>query len=175
MVLLVVICKKRNISAKIHIDQTVVDKKEIKYRAAAPANRLYSYSGSGLPFSSYEQAFEGTPNKGTAFYLNGKFFINLEDVPNSFYLDLGSELVPPTVFVSFKSNGQPLEYTLQMTDGIPFRLLSYHPSRNAAADNFYAKQESLPVRSQEAILMASAHPGKHVESLRDFWGGRPAV
>lgn len=175
MVLLVIFCKKRNVSAKIHIDQAHVDSKEIRYRAAAPPDRHYSYSGSALPFSTYEQAFEGTPNKGKASYLNNKYFINLEDVPNSFYSELGSELVPPSVFVSFTSKGQPLEYTLQLTDGVPFRTLNYHTSRKNAAFNTYANQEALPHRTQQEILRDAAHPGKHIESMQSFWGKKPAV
>jgi hypothetical protein len=175
MVVLVVLCKKRNVHSKINIDQKVVDKHAMSFYAAAPPDRRYSFSGSALPFPNPDQAFEGSKNKGKASYLNGKYYITLDDVPNSFYTNMGAELTPPSVFVSFKSNGQHLEYTLQISDGVPFRTLNYHESRKEAAHNSYANKEKLPVRSQEEIFIDSCHPGRHVESLRNFWGMKPAI
>jgi hypothetical protein len=168
-------CKKRNVHSRITIDQDVVDRKEIKYYAAAPPDRRYSYSGSALPFPNHDQAFENSKNEGKAEYLNGKYYIRLDDMPNAFYTNLGADLIPPSIFVSFKSKGQSLKYTLQISDGVPFRSLNYHGSRTQADCNWYINNEVLPMRNQEQIFIDSCHPGRHVESQRDFWGLKPAI
>jgi hypothetical protein len=85
--------------------ETVLDhahdtSKPIQFTAAAPMDRRYSSTGSGLPFPSHTHAFDITPNRGTVE--NGGI-IHLKGMPNSFYINGMKNLIPPTVF---------LEYTL---------------------------------------------------------------
>lgn len=76
----------------------------IKYSAANPMDRRMSFSGSGLPFTSYQQAFDHTPNAGEKeLTLSNVFEIHLL-MPNSYYIGLGSVLIEPTLFIECYDN-----------------------------------------------------------------------
>lgn len=153
-----------------------VDKNELVYIAAAPAHRTASFSGSGLPFYSPQQAFDSTPNQGTTHVNDdGSFEIEINH-PNSYYINLGSVLVLPKVYFSYYSNGLRKQFDIVLGDSIPYRMLSYpstqtNPRKDAM---FYNNMWSLPVRTQEEILYASAYPSEN-KMYPNFWGGKPAV
>lgn len=154
-----------------------VDGGVIYWMAAAPAEHNSSFSGSGLPYANRQQAFDGTPNTGTAHLdANNEFTVQLHH-PGSFYDKAGTRLVPPTLFVRYFSNGQPKQTSLQLSDSIPYRSLTYPkgPQTRARSDpSFYDNAWGLPVRSQEEILLDSAYPS--ADSMHaNFWGLKPAV
>jgi hypothetical protein len=147
------------------------DNNEIYYIASSPPDYRYSFPGSGLPFANAEDAFEGTPNKGVVQLNAGRFTVNLQ-YPNAFYEHLGSKYVPPTLFVKYTVGGKQKEKSFKISDGIPFRTLTYSPLRTGA--EFYATQFHLPVRSQESILRSSGYPRIN-KMPADHWGLRPPL
>jgi hypothetical protein len=143
----------------------------VRYEAAAPPDFRSSFTGSGLPFANAEHAFENTPNRGTARVGADRALEVRLRTPNSFYVGLGTVVVPPTLFVSYVTRGEPRREAFQVANGVPFRSLTYPKTRGGSG--FYAVPEQL-VRSQEAILHAGRYPEENREP-HDFWGGRPPV
>lgn len=151
----------------------VVDDNIINYIAASPPDYRTSYTGSGLPFFSYLQAFDNTPNKGEIQVTGMDMSIDLM-YPNSFYMGLGTVIVPPTLYISYVSNGKEVSKAIPLSDGIPYRMLTYpmkftKPRRDVT---FYDGTWDLPVRTQEQILRDSSYPAtNHMAS--NFWGLKP--
>jgi hypothetical protein len=148
----------------------------VNYMAASPADRRASFSGSGFPFSSEDQAFGNSPSKGVIKLDNRNFEIKLL-FPNSFYVSLGNKLIPPTLFLKYTTTSDTERViTIKLGEQIPYRFLGYPneytmPRKDAT---FYHAHHNLPVRTQEAVLRDSAYP--HVNKMdADFWGLRPSV
>ena len=163
-----------DVNINISIDD-VVDDGVIQYLAAAPPDYKTSYSGSGLPFHSYEQAFHNTPNKGSVVLSGNEANISLV-YPNSFYMALGTVIVPPTVYLFYTSGGIQKEKAIKLSDGVPYRLLSYPMKFTKARENvmFYDGIWQLPVRTQEEILRDAGFPAKN-KMANNFWGLKPPV
>jgi hypothetical protein len=155
----------------------VVPSGEIKFIAASPADRRASYTGSGFPFHNMEQAFMESPNRGT-IKLNGNAFEIPLLFPNAYYIQLGRELIPPTLFLTYENGleGKNRVIEIKLSDPIPYRLLGY-PSQFTLGRNgadFYHAHHNLPVRSQEQVLRDSSYPNKN-KMDPDFWGLKPAL
>jgi hypothetical protein len=147
----------------------------LKYTASNPPTYGGNFSGSGLPHPSEEIAFENTPNRGVVPLVNGNFKFKLK-YPNSYYINLGTVYVNPTVkVIVVDSNNKPLTNVevLNLGEGIPFRTLSWPTSRNWNAGPLFYKNDNLPVRTQYEILLDSAYPSKNVMP-KNFWGLKPA-
>jgi hypothetical protein len=152
-----------------------IDDNTIQYVAASPIDIRSSFSGSGLPFANTMQAFENTPNKGEVALSTGNSFLLTLAHPSSYYIGLGSILVPPTVYISYKSKGVQNVITLKISEPIPYRTLSYPNSEsNPRVDASFYKTRELPVRTQEQILKDSAYPCQYIK-IDDFWGLKPPV
>jgi hypothetical protein len=155
------------------IDVALKDRK-IRYIAACPAEHLTNYSGSGLPYSSPAQAFENTPNQGTVEVTNGKFRIPLR-FPNSYYMNLGTDIVPPTVFLTYTtSEGKEIHDSIVISEGIPYRTLTYPDKRKEQQQMFYKDGWAMPVRTQEQILRQSQYPAQNTMP-RNHWGVKPPL
>ena len=99
----------------------------MSYWAANPIHRIYSYSGSGLPYANPEMAYENTPNQGDVIIDNeGKFIIRL-DHPSAYYVRQGSTLLKPHVHL--RANGLRKIFTVQLADILPYRSLTGLPDR----------------------------------------------
>jgi hypothetical protein len=154
---------------------------KITYWAANPAETHYSFSGSNLPFSSPEVAFENTVNIGSSNVVNGEFNFSII-YPNSYYAGLGTMYVPPSVNIKIcDTNYENNIETIVLGPGVPFRTL-VHPAppskNNRISPNFYKNEsiENIDVRTQEQILLDSAYPIYDVvppEIPDNFWGLRP--
>jgi hypothetical protein len=149
---------------------------EVRYIASNPANRRSSYAGSGFPFHSSQQAFQDTPNKGMIKLDANSFKIPLL-FPNSFYVELGNKLIPPSLFLKYVNlGGEEKVITIKLGNPIPYRFLGYPReftmARNGA--DFYHAHHNLPVRTQEQVLRDSAYPATN-NMDEDFWGLRPAL
>jgi hypothetical protein len=142
---------------------------EIVYIAANPANRIYSYSGSGLPYANEEQAFQNTPNKGS-ITLNNKMLSLKLLTPNAYYKDLGSVYVPPSVFIMYKINDKTVTVSIPLSKAIPYRTLTYPVQRTSAT--FY--HTKLPIRTQYDILLSAEYPSDLKYDQHDHWNLRPA-
>ena len=158
----------------LHINLQVFgsDEDTIRYIASAPPTRGASFTGSGLPFATQQQAFDNTPNNGVVALDSGKRATLKLQLPNSFYSALGTLLIPPTLFVIYKQQGKEHTDAIRLTDAIPFRSLTYPGKRINAT--FYNKLSELPVRSQEQILRDSGYP-ETLSEPDNFWGIRPSV
>ena len=148
----------------------VPDGRMAHYIAAAPADYRSSFSGSGMPFANSEQAFYGTPNRGRVRVdADGRFTVRLR-MPNSYYVNLGTTLVPPTLHLFYSVHGKRDRAAFRVSHPIPFRTLTYQASRTGP--EFY-DSDSKYVRSQERILLASGYPECNAPTP-NFWGGKPA-
>jgi hypothetical protein len=153
---------------------------KIVYWAANPSDLNHSFSGSGLPFYSPDQAFTNMVNTGSLITDGYSFEFKLF-YPNSYYVGLGSVYVPPQVYIKIcnpnvKSNVQ----VINLGNGIPFRTLTYPapPSKNHRNSPLFYTNNNLPIRTQEQILRDSAYPVFNIlppKTPDNFWGLKPAI
>lgn len=146
---------------------------KLTYWAASPPHTNYSFSGSGIPFSNPEQAFDRSPNVGFVDVIDGKFTIKLI-YPSAYYIGLGTKYVPPQVHL--KICGRKGFDTIVLGTGMPYRTLNHPapPTKNIRnGPEFYTSNLPLPIRSQETILRQSAYPKKYYMD-DNFWGMKPA-
>lgn len=164
----------RDIRVMGRIQEPVKDNR-IYYIAAAPPDYRATFTGSGLPFASQQQAFENTPNTGSAeLTIDNRFDIALM-FPNSYYVSLGSVIVPPTLFLEYTTtDGQKRHLSIKISDGIPYRMLTYPAQFTRARQDpsFYAGGWQMPVRTQEQILRDAAYPATN-KMAPNFWGLKP--
>jgi len=146
---------------------------KILYWAANPANRMTSYSGSGLPYHNLEQAYDNSPNVGITQVKNGTFEFKIS-MPNSYYVGLGSLYIPPNINFKICDSPDAKPQTITIGQGIPFRTLTYPapPSKNPRNGPRFYDNPDLPIRTQEKILRDSGYPCKN-EMPDNFWGLRP--
>lgn len=147
---------------------------DVTYMAASPPDRGSSFSGSGFPFTCESMAFDSTPNKGMLHVdVDGNYVVNILH-PNSFYQRLGSDLVPPTLFIRYKYLGKEIVVAREIGNPIPFRTLTYPRARHDVT--FYSKgcgdvmNQDTDVKTQEQILRDSGYPYCAMEQPVDFWG-----
>jgi hypothetical protein len=142
----------------------------VKYWAAQSPTYNGSFSGSGLPFANEEMAFQGTKNYGVVPVEKGKFSLSVH-YPNSYYKE--GVLISPQIKIKVCNHENiavsPIQQ-IHVGGSIPFRRLSYEPNRCVM---FY-KNENLPVRNQEQILLDSAYPRQN-KIPSNFWGVTPAL
>ena len=99
---------------------------------------------------------------------------------------MGRTLVPPTLYVRYKTNGTTKERGIalcSMSKAVRAHtsLLAWPKCRRDAS--FYGTHGILPVRSQEQILVEGSHNNQHAIvtnkpkkiTRADFWGVRPPV
>ena len=152
------------VTLKINKD---VSRGPIRYIAPAPAKYSSSFTGSGLPYASKEQAYDLTPNIGV---LNGGdptkeriFYIKLKR-PNSYYHF--DTFIQPVVTIMYNEKDSfeiPIYH-----ETIPYRSLGYPLLRKKQKESFYNRR--LPIRSQEQIIRDSQYPNHEHTS---FWGLKP--
>jgi len=161
----------------IHVKGTIKNlspSSTILYWAACPPDYRQSYTGSGIPFPSPSLAYENTPNKGAVESTNnGKFEFKIR-YPNSYYTGLGTVYMPPHVHIKVcdKNNSNQKIHTIKLSDGIPFRTLTYPPPPKdypRCNSTFYSGRDRLPVRTQEQICRDSGYP-KTNKMPNNFWG-----
>lgn len=142
----------------------------VKYSAPAPPDTITSFSGSGLPYSSKEQAYYNSPNVGQVkISRDGRFKITLKR-PNSYYANFNT-LKTPYITMTYNYGKDVLTVKLDY-EKVPYRSLQYPVLRTQKKEMFYAKK--LPVRSQEQILYDSAYSDTKLQSP-DFWGLKPPL
>lgn len=147
-----------------------VDGQVAYYLAASPPDYRASYSGSGLPWSSMEQAFSQTPNRGVIQLAEGGRFSFKVYMPNSYYNNFEGIMVEPHVMVSYVSGGEDKVINIQLKQGVPYRTLTYQPQRKDTM--FYSSGWSLSVRSQEQVLKDSGYPSDN-RMPENHWGLKP--
>lgn len=152
------------------VEGTINDKlssEYVLYRAAAPCDRMVTFTGSGLPFANKNQAYTNTPNKGKVKLNNSKFEIVIQ-IPNAYYKEFGV-LQLPYIDIMY-NNSNTLRISLDMFKNA-YRSLEYPNLRKKENTLFYDR--ILPVRSQEQILRDSEYR-PYIEA-NDFWGLKPPI
>ena len=143
------------------------------YWAPAPPDYRSSMSGSGLPFSNYNSAYENTHNKGMVQLTNGQFNFKIY-YPNAYYAELGTKYIAPQIMFKVCTDGigqgAPI-HAIQLDNGIPYRMLSYPKNYGVL---FYDGLDKLPIRSQETIIRDSAYPSKNIMPA-NHWGLKPPM
>lgn len=142
-----------------------------QYRAANKATCGQSFSGSGLPYANKAMAFQGTTNAGFVPVKAGSFSFSIQ-YPNSYYVNMGTKLVPPQVKIIFcDQNKVPISdiYVVQLGNGIPYRSLTWPQKRNWLNGPMFYCNNNLPVRDQQTILKNSGYPCTNKEAP-NFWG-----
>lgn len=144
----------------------------VYYVAACPPDYRATYTGSGLPFANQPQAFDQSPNQGSVKLIDGTFEIRLM-FPNSYYVGLGTVMVPPTLFLRYTSlDGKDRTVSITLSNGIPYRTLTYPSTRKNAM--FYQGGWELPVRTQEKVLRDSGYPSMNAMP-QNHWGLKPPL
>ncbi len=157
-----------NITVKGNVTSETLDP-IIVFWAANPTELRGSYSGSGLPYATPDQAYDRTPNYGAVRAADGYFEFKVQS-PSAYYAALGTVYVNPHVHIKVCENDKEDHHVIQLGEGAPFRTLTYPAARSN--ENFY-DQKNLPIRSQEQILYDSAYPDTN-KTPDNFWGLRPA-
>lgn len=165
--------KNTDLKVVVQMKENVRDNK-VHYVAANPPDYRATYTGSALPFAHQQQAFENTPNKGVATLFQNACEIYLM-YPNSYYVGLGTVMVPPTLYLEyFTWNGVKRNVSIPISQGVPYRMLTYPMQFTKARKDpqFYEDGWAMPVRTQEQILRDSAYPSTNRMS-ENFWGLKP--
>lgn len=160
-----------DITVKGKLTEKTIDD-TLYYLAAAPADHMANYSGSGLPFANKAQAFDNTPNRGKVNidYCNG-FTIKMY-LPNSYIHDLTNKKIPPTIYIQYKNlNNQVKTLSIKISEGIPYRDLSYPIKRTS--NSFYLSQFENEVKDQWRILVDSSYPRQNIRMPDNHWGLKP--
>lgn len=128
----------------------------IDYLAACPNEMRMTASASRLPYSNSDIAFCNTVNKGrNELLLGNKFEIKLED-PGSYYVGLGTVLVPPTLYIRYKSIDKTKIISVKVNEPAPFRTLTYPLQRKDPS--FYVRPEPEVLPSSEQRFKDSLYP-----------------
>jgi hypothetical protein len=109
------------------INATTPNNHTIKYWAANPIWRNYSYSGSGLPYPNAEVAYEQTSNQGVVeANRNGDFTIKVTH-PSEYYVKQGTVLLKPHIHLQLVDLNQIV--TIRLGEYLPYRSLTSLPNR----------------------------------------------
>lgn len=150
----------------------------VEWTAAAPPDYRHAFAGSGLPFQSKSAALDRTPNRGTLAGAGGQVKTVLMWYPNS-YRDPRGYIVPPSIELTWRSNGREMSAIKQIGPAVRHRALSHHPARCATKAMFYDGTHELPVRTQEDVLRSGGYgAGPSYDAMSgasDFWGLRPRL
>lgn len=151
-----------------------VDGGRVDWVAAAPPDVRASFSGSALPFANPMQAFDNTPNRGTTTaspVAGGQSVFQVELLqPNSFYMGLGTELIEPSLYVRYKSNGKVVSDRVRIGAPVAYRTLTYPEERTGP--EFYRMASEVDARTQEEILNDSEYT---LMQAPGFWGTKPPL
>jgi hypothetical protein len=163
---------RKHVKISGRINEKVKDRK-LTFTAVAPCDRRTSFSGSGLPFPSLQMGLEGSPNIGSIILSEHNTFSLEMQVPCSYYIGLGTLLMPPTVHFSWNNGYVTKNRNIELCESIPYRSLTYPGLRKNAT--FYSTFATLPVRGQEDIIQSGAYPYDTMREANKFWGLRPPV
>jgi hypothetical protein len=109
------------IHGQTHLNRT------IRYLAANPLWRNYSYAGSGLPFPNPTEAYDQTPNQGIVMTdSTDRFTIKLQH-PSEYYVGLGKKLLKPHVHLHLQNQNKLV--TVVIGDILPYRSLKNLPGQ----------------------------------------------
>lgn len=160
-----------NVSGSVPAEHMPIVNGEVAFMAPRAADTRTGYSAQRYAFASEEQAFDGTPNRGTApVSKDGTFHIELREPPSAYHLDFSRDLHPPHVVVMYMDR----EHTLRVSSlPIPadpaarhfaYKSLAHDPERDSPEYYTRRNYDHLPqvwygntrdgARTQEELLRA---------------------
>ena len=151
----------------IKIKSQYPENSNIIFWACNPPNYNSSFTGSGLPFSNLDIAFENTPNIGISKVKNGLILVNIS-FPNSFYNNFGTNLIEPTLFYRLLNNENDNVIEFNLKNRIPFRGRYFDLSKGVL--NYYNNNNCI-LSNQETILRNYGYPNKN-KIPNNFWGSK---
>ena len=120
--------------------------------ASNPIDRMTNYSGSGLPFTNENIAFENTRNM---FLIPKSGYINTTfSYPNSFYSQDGKTKILPSIYIELgEYNNTSFQLQYELFDLNNLRTLINRESRKGP--EFYGKKDTiLPIDTAENVMYA---------------------
>ena len=159
------------------VDMPLTNASTLSFIAANPPQRGSSYTGSGLPYANAEMAYCSTPSVGRVSLdtQSGQFAFRVP-YPSGYYSGLGTVYVRPHIQLMLSDGNRVVKtYSINVGDGVPFRLLTYPPPPNDAPRTsamFYEGTRPLPVQTQESLFRKSAYPSTN-KMPANFWGEVP--
>lgn len=171
----------------------------VQYAAAAPYMRNSSFDGSCLPYPNLETAMNGPhATQGTARLPKEEeeeekskeetkkkpipTYQARFPMPNSYYVGLGTELVPPSMEVGYVAiDGTVARGRVSLAPGAaPYRTLTYPAIRTSP--DFYYPPRPADQQTQADILAISGYKPKDAYTAAAapttpaaFWNGKPPV
>jgi hypothetical protein len=126
------------------------DNRKIEWIAASPPDRRTSFSGSGIPFASEEQAFGGAAQRGVADVSETGHFSVTVMAPNSYHVRSSEAPLAPRLFVFWEAECASHKMAIPIPDAsVPGRSLR---------DPVTELDVSYPdVQTQERYLRSSAY------------------
>lgn len=167
-----------NITGKV-LDSNLIRSNRVlfvRYWGANKPTFTKSFSGSALPFPNEKIAFDNSKNSGVVQVVNTRFSFNIT-IPNSYYKNMGTELVPPEInMIIINTNNEPLtkKYTINLSENIPYRTLTWNDKRKWIDGPLFYQNSNLPIRTQYQILVDGKYPSNNIEH-KNYWGGKPAL
>lgn len=155
----------------MRVSPTHVPDGDVAFQIAMPCDHRTSFTGSGLPFPSFQHAF--TPcQSGLAVRDAGSF--TLPAHPPNVYLESSGRAAAPRARLVYTSMGARVDEWVPIVGvhPVPHRALTHNSHRTSP---HYYDSRGLVVRSQERVLREGAfgHPS---DPEADFgWGTRPRV
>jgi hypothetical protein len=157
----------------MRVTPTRVPDGQVAFQTAMPPDHRTSFTGSGLPFPSFEHAFNPCQS-GYAVRAAGGLFDLPVRPPNS-YVEASGRLSAPKARLVYTVLGERVDEWVPIA-GVPavrHRTLTHNVHRTSP--NYYDSRGRLQTRSQERILRESAY-GHASDPEVDFgWGVRPRV
>ena len=159
------------------VDLPVTTASTLGFIAASPPQRGSSYTGSGLPYANAEMAYGSTSSVGRVSLdaQTGQFAFRIP-CPSGYYSGLGTVYVKPHVQLMLSEGDRVVKtYSINVGDGVPFRLLTYPPPPGDAPRTsamFYEGTRPLPVQTQESLFRKSEYPRTN-KMPANFWGEVP--
>jgi len=162
-----------HVSGKIHAFDGFPQR--IHWIAPKGIHRVFSFSGSGLPYHNADQAFDGTENEGTVLSRDGTFKLEMPTFPSAYYTGLGSIYVPPvlmmeTVKEATLNTPNPERFRTHVflsPEGVPYRWIAGSPPGPRIAPKegelgramYYNGREELPLfQNQEMLCRYKGYP-----------------
>lgn len=142
----------------ITITGNVKNPAQFKYMiltAPAPIDRMSNYSGSGLPFPSYEMAIQETPNK--LIINNDGVFSTVFKYPNSFYEYNNisykkDKIISPIIFILGNNEFDEIFVRFELRDLCVLRTLS-NRFGNKNPEFYAAKDYIVPITTAENTML----------------------
>lgn len=136
------------------------DDMQVRWISAAPPDRRTSFSGSGLPFSSQDQAYHSAQTGVAQVDPSGAYTISLQ-VPNSYHVRSSEHPVPPQVVIEWFHKGRSYTETIGVEHGT-------EPSRSLRSPCSDYRASFSDVRTQEDYLRTLKYSGPDGESPHEF-------